>query len=291
VLAELLAAAAAWQSGPALPVPRTEVAGAVVRGEIYVVGGYNADGSSSRRVDVYSPAKQTWRRAADLPIAVNHAMAASHRGRLYVVGGYSGDGRTLRSVFVLVKGRWRALAPLPASRAAAGAAVAGNRLYVVGGVRRPGVLARFAYALDLRRQRWSTLRGPSPREHLAAASLGGKVYAVAGRLGGTDTNQTTVEVFSGTWKRVTPLPEARGGTGAAAVAGRLVSIGGEAPPGTIASVYAYRPASGRWERLPDLPTPRHGLAVVAVGKLVYVIGGGPRPGLFVSGANESLDLG
>jgi N-acetylneuraminic acid mutarotase len=152
------------------------------------------------------------------------------------------------------------------------------------------MLVRVAYAFDLRRQRWSTLRGPTPREHLAAAALGGKVYAVAGRLGGIDTNQTTVEVLSGSWKRVTPLPEARGGTGAAAVAGRLVSVGGEAPPGTIASVYAYRPTSGRWERLPDLPTPRHGLAVVAVGKRVYVIGGGPRPGLFVSGANESLEL-
>jgi hypothetical protein len=45
-----------------------------------------------------------------------------------------------------------------------------------------------------------------------------------------------------------------------------------------------------WERLPDLPTPRHGLAVVAVGSRVYAIGGGPRPGLFVSGANESLDV-
>ena len=94
---------------------------------------------------------------------------------------------------------------------------------------------------------------------------------------------------SGSWRAVTPLPEARGGTGAAAVAGRVVSVGGEAPPGTISSVYAYVPASKRWQRLPDLPTPRHGLAVVALGSRVYVIGGGPRPGLFVSAANESLD--
>jgi hypothetical protein len=30
--------------------------------------------------------------------------------------------------------------------------------------------------------------------------------------------------------------------------------------------------------------------VVAIGRRVFVIGGGPRPGLFVSGANESLNL-
>jgi non-specific serine/threonine protein kinase len=289
VIAELLAAVTAWQTGPPLPVARTEVAGAAVRGEIYVVGGYNADGSSSRRVDVYSPAKGSWRRGPDLPIAVNHAMAAAYGGKLYVVGGYSASG-TSRSAFVLSRGKWRALAPLPVARAAAGAAVARAKLYIVGGVRRPGSLARVAFVFDLSRGRWNTIQGSTPREHLAAAALKGKVYAVAGRLGGIDTNQTRVEVFTGNWRPVAPLPEARGGTGAAAVAGRIVSVGGEAPPGTIASVYAYLPASRRWQKLPDLLTPRHGLAVVALGTRVYVIGGGPRPGLFVSDANESLDL-
>jgi hypothetical protein len=62
------------------------------------------------------------------------------------------------------------------------------------------------------------------------------------------------------------------------------------PAGTIASVFAYAPSARRWERLEDLPTPRHGLAVVGIGSRVYVIGGGPRPGLFVSAANESLDV-
>jgi N-acetylneuraminic acid mutarotase len=297
MLAELVAAvelvAGTWQNEPALPLPRTEVAGAVVRGEIYVVGGYLANGQSSRRVDVYSPAARRWRRERDLPLAVNHAVAAAYRGRLYVIGGYGGNGRTLRSTFVLANGRWRVAAPLPVPRAAAAAAVAGGRIYVVGGVRRPGVLARAAFAFDARRQRWLTVPGPTPREHLAAASLGGKIYAVAGRLGGIDTNQTTVESLTAgarSWNAVTPIPEARGGTGAATTTGRLISVGGEAPTGTIASAFVYAPASRRWERLPDLPTPRHGLAVVAVGRRVFVIGGGPRPGLFVSGANESLNL-
>lgn len=157
-------------------------------------------------------------------------------------------------------------------------------------MRSPGKLARIAFRFDLRKQRWSTIKGPTPREHLAAAALGGKVYAIAGRLAGIDTNQTRVEVFSGSWRAVAPVPEARGGTGAAAVAGQLVSVGGEAPSGTIASVYAYSPGSNHWQKLPDLPTPRHGLAVVAVGKRVFVIGGGPKPGLTVSDANESPDL-
>jgi hypothetical protein len=219
-------------------------------------------------------------------------MAAAYRGRLYVVGGYSTTG-TLRATYVLADRRWRRLAPMPAPRAAAGMAVAGGRLYVVGGVRQSGVLARAAFAFDLRRLRWTTLPGPTPREHLAAAALGGRVYAVAGRLGGLNSNQTLVESLTPgarSWTAVAPLPESRGGTGAAAAAGRLVSVGGEEPGGTIASVYAYDPGARRWQRLPDLPTPRHGLAVVGIGPRVYVVAGGPRPGLYVSGANESLDV-
>jgi non-specific serine/threonine protein kinase len=87
------------------------------------------------------------------------------------------------------------------------------------------------------------------------------------------------------------VPYPRGGTGAAAIGGRIVSAGGEEPAGTIASVYAYDIARARWSRLPDLPTPRHGLGVAAVGGRVYVIGGGTVPGLSVSNANEVLDLG
>ena len=85
-------------------------------------------------------------------------------------------------------------------------------------------------------------------------------------------------------------PGARGGTGAAAVGNTIVSVGGEAPGGTVRSVYAYDVVRRRWSRLPDLPTPRHGLGVAALNGTVYVIGGGPQPGLFVSDANESLKI-
>ena len=103
----------------------------------------------------------------------------------------------------------------------------------------------------------------------------------------------TVEAYTpGTrrWTRLPPVPEPRGGTGAAAGGGRIVSVGGEEPRGTVASVYAYSPRARRWDRLPDLPTPRHGLGVAAVGSTVYAVAGGRRPGLFVSTANEYLPL-
>ncbi len=70
---------------------------------------------------------------------------------------------------------------------------------------------------------------------------------------------------------------ARGGTGRGG-SQRVDRLDrGEAPSGTIRSVYAYTLATARWRRLRDLPTPRHGLGVAAIGTRVYAIAGGRSP--------------
>jgi hypothetical protein len=292
LVAEARAAGAEWETRAPVPVPRTEVVAATIGNEIAVVGGFTEDGGASSRADAYSPALDRWRRLPDLPTGVHHAMAASAGGRLYVLGGYDAQGQPLRSAFSLERGRWRSLPRLPFARAAAGAAVAGRWIVVAGGVtlgaRR---LARSALAFDLRRRRWSVIPGPTPREHLGVTSFGGIVYAVAGRTSGLDTNLLHFESWrpgQRRWQRLQPIPDARGGTGAAALRGMVVSAGGEEPGGTIREVLAYRIAERRWVRLDDLRTPRHGVGMAALGDRVFVIGGGPEPGLTVSSANETL---
>jgi N-acetylneuraminic acid mutarotase len=284
----LPAAAADWRSHAPLPIPRTEVAAATVAGRIIVVGGYLGNGSSTNEVDVYSPSSNSWRRGPNLPAQVNHAAATTSGGLLYVLGGYGAE----RSGFVLNGSRWRRLT-LPAKRAAAGAAAIRGTVYVVGGVG-PAGLARTTLAYDTKRRRWHTVPGPTPREHLAVAAARGRIYAIAGRTRGLDTNLELVESWAPgerRWRREAPVPDARGGTGAAVVGRTIVSVGGEAIGGTIPTVYGYDVVRRSWRRLDDLPTPRHGLGVTSYRGSVYVIGGGPEPGLFVSGANESLALG
>jgi N-acetylneuraminic acid mutarotase len=287
-------APAAWRRAAPLPDPRGEVAAAVVGAEIAVVGGFDRSGLDSARVDAYSPARDAWRRLPDLPAPVDHAMAAAAGRRLYVIGGYGRSRAPRRSAWVLSPdGRWRTLPPLPAARAAGGATILRSRLYVVGGVG-PRGLARDTYVLDLRRRRWSTLSGPTPRQHLAVTSAGGRLYALAGRTAGFDTNMTLFESLAPParrWHRLPPVPAKRGGTGAAVVGATIVSVGGEAPQGTIGTVYGFDVTRRRWRRLPDLPTPRHGLGVVAVAGRVYAVAGGTTPGLATSGANEFLPLG
>ncbi len=233
----------------------------------------------------------------DVPVSLHHGMAAAAGGSLYVVGGYGEDG-ILSTAFVLTGGRWSRLPDLPGSRAAAGAAVIGNKLYVAGGVtdelrigdRR---LARDMLVLDLVTRRWARVDGPTPREHLGVTASRGRLYVVAGRLAGLDTNLTLVESFdpaAGSWRRVASVPGRRGGTAAGALRGTVVSAGGEEPGGTIRTVYALNTRTNRWRRLPDLRVARHGLGVVAAGGRVYAVAGGRTPGLSVSGVNESLAL-
>jgi N-acetylneuraminic acid mutarotase len=287
LIALALGGAAQWRSHAPLPVPRTEMAAATLGSEIAIVGGYVASGGSSNEVDLYSPGKGLWRRGPDLPAGVNHAAAAVSRGKLYVVGGYGAE----RSAFVLDGGSWQTLT-MPSPRAAAGAAALRGVVYIVGGVGESGN-ASSMLAYDTRTKTWRTLPGPSPRQHLAVTATRGRIYAIAGRVTGIETNFRVVESWAPgerRWRRETPVPGARGGTGAAAVGNTIVSAGGEAPGGTVRSVYAYDVVRRRWSRLPDLPTPRHGLGVAALDGTVYVIGGGPQPGLFVSDANESLRI-
>jgi N-acetylneuraminic acid mutarotase len=287
-----VAASAAWIAGTPLSEPRTEVAAAPLGGRIVAVGGFLASGANSRRVDAFDPATDSWTRLPDVPVSVDHAAAASWRGRLVVVGGYGADRQPLRAAYSYDGTRWRRLPPPPEERAAAAAAAtADGRVWVVGGRTRSG-LASSALVLDLTTLRWRVVRGPRPREHLAATALRGRVYAVGGRLAGYDTNLATVQAYdprTNRWSSLPDLPDPRGGTGATAIAGRIVSVGGESPAGTNRTVWTLVPG-GRWVQLPDLPTPRHGLGVVALRGRVWVVAGGPEPGLTVSGVVESLPV-
>jgi N-acetylneuraminic acid mutarotase len=117
------------------------------------------------------------------------------------------------------------------------------------------------------------------------------LYVVGGRVAGR-TNALVESWTPATrrWRRLTPLPEPRGGTASGAAGGRIVSAGAESAAGTSDAVFAYNPRSNSWTTLPKLPTARHGVAVVGAGSKIFVIGGGPTPGLSVSAANEALDL-
>jgi len=149
------------------------------------------------------------------------------------------------------------------------------------------------YRYDPADNAWTRLAPlPVARDHLAAAALAGRLYAIGGRLGGDyGRNLSRVDIYdprTDRWEEGPALGTARSGHAAAVVGGRLVVLGGEEPGRTIAPVELFD--GRRWRAPTRLPTPRHGLAAAAVGRAVSVLAGGPRPALSVSGLHEVLVL-
>jgi len=75
-----------WQLGAQMPGPRQELATGALNGNVYVLGGFDAEGHSTDTVLVYHPTTDTWTLAHPLPYGVNHNSAAVAGGDLYSFG-------------------------------------------------------------------------------------------------------------------------------------------------------------------------------------------------------------
>jgi N-acetylneuraminic acid mutarotase len=285
-----------WSNGPSLPTPRTEVAVASLRSDLFAAGGFDADGEATDVLERYSGSTERWMAGPALPEALHHAGLAGDGTRLYVVGGYRSDGRPSAKMWSLAPqrdGRWRAEPDMPSARGALAVAIVDGLIHAVGGASSFGGDPRLSEAhesYDPRTRAWERLEDlPEARDHLAATALDGKLYVVGGRKLSLTTNLARMDVWDGSrWSRAPDMPTARGGLAAAATRGRVFVFGGEQPRGTFPHAEVYDLAADGWSRAPDLPTARHGLGAAAIGGRIYVVGGGPQPGLSVSGANEIL---
>ena len=267
-----------------MPTPRQNMAGTVLDGTIWVVGGLGPGSKGSRRVEGYDPVINAWKTGRNLPVPLHHEMVVTYKGEVVVMGGWIPKGsdpsaQVSNRVFALREGRWVQLPSLRRPRAAGAAAVVGDQIVVTGG-QANDKLVDTTEVFD--GKQWKEVAAmPTPREHLAAVSDGHYLYAVGGRNLGPDKNSAALERYdpaNNTWQRLPDMPTARGGLGAAIVAGHLFAVGGETPTRALGTVQSYDIARKDWSRAPSMRTPRHGIAVAAIGRSLYALGGAPHPG-------------
>jgi Kelch motif len=291
-----------WTRGPDSTVARTEVAAAIARGSIYVVGGFVPPNRTTDIVERYDLARRRWSRVAVLPAPLNHAAATAYRGHVYVAGGYAAPNGLSEPSRALYRydpesNHWTKLRSMPTARAAFAFGAINGRLYAAGGADGTRALKTFE-VYDIARRRWR--RGPDlsiAREHLGGAVVEGQFYAVAGR--NQDGNLSIAERFTPgrhAWVRLPDLAKARGGNGAAGwnFGATVFAVGGEEAAGTIGEVEGWgaRVPRKSWYELPELPTPRHGLGVVfdESRERLHVIEGGTSPGFSFSKRMEIMSL-
>lgn len=246
-----------WHTAKSAPTKRTEVAVATLNGKIYVVGGFEQPGLSNFLNRGITPFLQEYDPATD---------------------------------------RWRSRAPMPVALHHMGIGVIDGKLFIIGGYKQSGFSIWHAvatvYAYDPAMDTWAErARMPTPRGALSVAQHDGKLYAIGGYNG--ETNSAAVEAYDperDAWTVRAQLPTPRDHLAAATMSGNIYAIGGRLNGDyrrNLAVMEVYDPVTDRWSRAADLPTARSGITASGVGNRIYVFGGEQEAGTFRE--NEAYD--
>jgi N-acetylneuraminic acid mutarotase len=123
-----------WTTLRSAPASHFQPVVGVINGKLYVVGGNNASGAATGRVDMYDPATNLWSTRSTMPTPRVTAAAVTIGGKLHVIGGRNGT-TYLNSVqaYDPATNSWTTGGSMPTARAALGAASIGGLMYAVGG--------------------------------------------------------------------------------------------------------------------------------------------------------------
>ena len=229
----------------------------------------------------------TWSRGANLVLPRGGYSAAVHQGGILVAGGvYWRDGEKLwtdRVDFYDPRtGRWSQRLSLPEPLAYGGMVRVAGDLYLLGGGNGPQPQRK---VFKLTEEGWSvTGETPAPRFYPSVVSVGPTIYVVAGGASMSDLDQCTDEVWAldvstGGWKTMAPIPGPPRVIQAAAALGRSVYVfgGSTKEPGrrlrNLDDAYRFDTGSGRWTRLGPTPVAARAWWAEPVGDLVYLCGG------------------
>lgn len=173
---------------------------------------------------------------------------------------------------------WTSRAPVPTPRTEVATTILDGELVVVGGFEsnnRPSVAVE---ALDLTEDTWRDLPPlPQPLHHSRAVAVAGAVH-VFGGYNAIPFQAVPTHLFwepgMQMWENASPLPNARGGHGAALVDGSVYLVGGVGADGELLeTVDVYDASEDAWSTAEPLPTPRDHLAVAAAQGAIHAVGG------------------
>ncbi|ABF44098.1 Glycosyl hydrolase family 98, putative carbohydrate binding module (plasmid) [Deinococcus geothermalis DSM 11300] len=287
------------------PYVVAEAMGQVVRGKLYTFGGFDSLKSGFTPTDrayVYDPDANTWTPIARMPNrGATHAGMTTDGTDIFYAGGYVADANWTGQVFGS-KEVWRynvasntytRLPDLPVARAAGGLEYLNGKLHYFGGTNlsRQDVGDHFVLDLAGGATSWTTAAPlPNPRNHLGAAVLGGKIYAVGGARGQDQNSvqQTAVHAYdpaTNTWTAVASLPRglSHNADTTFVLGGRIIVAGGEVAYNvSTRDVTAYNPATNTWTPLTPLPIGREASVADALGN-GFLYTGGNQPGWVKSG--------
>lgn len=271
-----------------MPVAVQETSAAVVGGDLYVIGGYNAAGASTAGVYLFNGT--SWSTGPALPEAVNHPAAAVIGTTIYVAGGFTAAGATNRA-FALPAGSrtWQALPAMKRARGALSLVAVAGKLYAIGGLDGSSEVA-IPEVFNPATNAWTDLPPmPRPRDHAAGYVDGDLACVAGGREPATSVAIDCFDTTGASWQVEASLPTPTSGAAAALLDTVIVVAGGEPVPERALVPVVQELHRGTWTSVPML-VPRHGTANAIFQGRLWMCGGATAPGVHPSTDCTSIGL-
>lgn len=229
----------------------------------------------------------TWSRGPDLVLPRGGYSAAVYQEGILVVGGaYWREGEKLWTdrvdFYDPETETWSQRPSLPEPLGYGGMVRIKDELYLLGGGNGPQPQRK---VFKLTEAGWSAVgENPAPRYMASVTAVGTTIYQVAGSLSMTDLDRCSDEVWSldvatGDWQRLAPIPGAPRMIHAAAVLGSSVYVfgGSTKEPGrplqNLDEAFRFDTESGQWTPLGPTPVAARAWWAEPVGELIYLSGG------------------
>lgn len=266
-----------WQIRAPLPGPRSRLALASFRNQLYAIGGETPTGVTGS-VDTYLPERNEWQPRSNLPRALANIQAAVLKNLIYVPGGTLADGRITNSVvrYDAIADAWGEGPPLPEPRAGYALVSTGENLYLLGGFDGGGVVDS-VLIFDPGSGTWQDGPAlPAPRAFAGAVVLNKRIYVAGGFDGTQPTNSLFVLDLGAAepaWTIAAPMQSTRSGLGLGTEGSALYAFGGGWNQ-ALDFHERYDPFTNTWSTIasPFQGTWRH-LGVTTLGPMLHLAGG------------------
>ncbi|XP_028909257.1 kelch-like ECH-associated protein 1 [Ornithorhynchus anatinus] len=256
----------AWVRLADLQAPRSGLAGCVVGGLLYAVGGRNnsPDGNmDSSALDCYNPMTDRWAPCAAMSVPRNRIGVGVIDGLIYAVGGSHGCVHH-NSVerYEPEQDEWHLVAPMLTRRIGVGVAVLNRLLYAVGGFDGTSRLSS-AERYNPERDEWKPITPmKTVRSGAGVCALNNCIYATGGYDGTDQLNSVErYDVETESWTFVAPMKHRRSALGVTVHQGKIYVLGGYDGHIFLDSVECYDPSTDTWTEVTRMTSGRSGVGV------------------------------
>jgi hypothetical protein len=276
-----------WTDGAPIPTPVSFAAAAVLKGEIYLVGGYDVDDYSEAVADtqIYDPVTNTWSSGTPLPTVTAQAVAAVVGNVLYVFGGTNNGGVSVSSAVWAYNPKtkaWSSKAAMPTARCSIAATVENNVIYVIGGYNgsRLATVEGYNPATNTWTEEAPMLVGKSePSVGLVGTKLTGfTIVAAGGYYGGPNGSDNGdnegYDAATNTWTSLTSEPNPRSAACGGAVGQRMYAAsGGDYYGPAVITTESFKLSKNAWTTLASIPQGTVAPASAIYKGRLYCLGG------------------